>query len=187
MLERIDEFENELRAIRTMSPYSALHYIRKGVGYDAFLTEYAKDRGTNAEDWMELLDEIMETARDMKSISQWLSFVEGYGETLEKIRQESGSFDREKEGVRLMTMHSAKGLEFEAVFIPTVNEGVSPYRKAKKAGELEEERRMLYVAMTRAKRYLHLSFVRERFHKSIEPSRFLAEICPGWEQKRRLT
>ena len=77
-----------------------------------------------------------------------------------------------------MTMHGSKGLEFEAVFIPTVNEGVSPYRKAKKAGEIEEERRMLYVAITRARRFLHLSYVRERFHKSAEPSRFLGEISP---------
>ena len=75
-----------------------------------------------------------------------------------------------------MTMHGSKGLEFEVVFIPTVNEKVSPYRKAKKASELEEERRMLYVAMTRAKRYLHISFVKERFNKIAEPSRFLTEI-----------
>jgi DNA helicase-2/ATP-dependent DNA helicase PcrA len=176
MFEKIDEFENELRAVRTMSPYSALHYIRKGIGYDDFLEGYAKDRGVNVEDWMELLDEILETARDMKSIPDWLAFVDGYGEKLEEIRKENR--EQEKEGVRLMTMHGSKGLEFEVVFIPTLNEGVSPYRKAKKSGELEEERRMLYVAMTRAKRYLNLSFVKERFNKSIEPSRFLAEIRP---------
>jgi DNA helicase-2/ATP-dependent DNA helicase PcrA len=176
MFEKIDDFENELRAIRTMSPYSALHYIRKGIGYDDFLTGYAKERGVNAEDWFELLDEVLETARDMKSIPEWLAFVDGYGEKLEELRREN--HQKEKEGVQLMTMHSSKGLEFEVVFIPTVNEGVSPYRKAKKAGELEEERRMLYVAMTRAKRFLHLSYVRERFNKSIEPSRFLAEISP---------
>jgi DNA helicase-2/ATP-dependent DNA helicase PcrA len=176
MFEKIDDFENELRAIRTMSPYSALHYIRKGIGYDDFLEGYAKDRGVNVEDWMEILDEILETARDMKSIPEWLAFVDGYGEKLEEIRKENR--EQEKEGVRLMTMHGSKGLEFEVVFIPTLNEGVSPYRKAKKSGELEEERRMLYVAMTRAKKYLNLSFVKERFNKSIEPSRFLAEIRP---------
>lgn len=183
MLERIDDFENEIRAIRTMTPYSALHYIRKGIGYDDFLEEYAKDRGVKAEDCMELLDEIQETSRDMKSIPEWLAFVDGYGEKLEQMQKENAVCQRE--GVSLMTMHSSKGLEFEVVFIPTVNEGVSPYRKAKKAGELEEERRMLYVAMTRAKRFLHLSYVEKRFNKSAEPSRFLAEISPQINKKRR--
>lgn len=175
MFERLDDFENELRAIRTMSPYSALHYIRKGIGYDDFLNDYAADRGVNVEDWLELLDEIQESARDMKSIPEWLSYVDGYGEKLEEMQKESQQ-QKKKEGVSLMTMHGSKGLEFEVVFIPTVNEKVSPYRKAKKASELEEERRMLYVAMTRAKRYLHISFVKERFNKTAEPSRFLAEI-----------
>lgn len=175
MLERIDDFENELRAICTMSPYSALHYIRKGIGYDDFLKDYAADRGVNVDDWLEILDEIQETARDMKSIPEWLAFVDGYGEKLAEMQKEAQTQEK-KDGVWLMTMHGSKGLEFEVVFIPTVNEKVSPYRKAKKPGELEEERRMLYVAMTRAKRYLHISFVKERFNKEAEPSRFLAEI-----------
>ncbi len=178
MLERIDDFQNELRTIRTLSPYSAINYIRKGIGYDDFLEEYAKDRNVNPEDWLEVLEEIQETARDCKSIPEWLDFVENYGETLEELRKEQRLRQEEREGVALMTMHGAKGLEFDVVFVPTVNEGVSPYRKAIQSGDIEEERRMLYVAMTRAKTHLHLSFVRERFHKSIEPSRFLYEISP---------
>lgn len=174
MCKKIDTFEEELRVIRTLSPYSALHYIRKGIGYDEFLHEYAKERGVDVSDWLELLDEVQETAKDMTGIPQWLAFADNYGEQLEQIRRENR--EQKNEGVQLMTMHSAKGLEFEVVFVPTLNEGVSPYRKAKKAGEIEEERRMLYVAMTRAKHFLHLSYVRERFQKAVEPSRFLAEI-----------
>lgn len=82
-----------------------------------------------------------------------------------------------------MTMHGAKGLEFRTVFIPTVNEGISPYRKSIQSGDIEEERRMLYVAMTRAKEHLHLSFVKERFHKAVEPSRFLFEISPELQER----
>ena len=84
-----------------------------------------------------------------------------------------------------MTMHAAKGLEFAAVFIPSVNEGVSPYRRSIQSGDIEEERRMLYVAMTRAKEHLHMSFVKERFHKEAEPSRFLYEIAPEMNEKIR--
>ena len=82
-----------------------------------------------------------------------------------------------------MTMHASKGLEFPVVFVPTLNEDIVPYRKAVQEGNLEEERRMLYVAMTRAKTYLHLSFVKERFHKEAEPSPFLYEISPALKNK----
>lgn len=176
MLTRVDDFENELRALRTMSPYSALHYIRKGIGYDEFIESYAKERNGNAEDWLERLTEIQETARDCVSLPEWLAYVESYGKKLEEIRKEQDCDS--KAGVSLMTMHGSKGLEFEAVFIPTVNEGVCPYRKAVQSGAIEEERRMLYVAMTRAKKHLHLSFVKERFHKEIGLSRFITEISP---------
>ena len=184
MLERLTDFENELRAIRTMSPYSALHYIRKGIGYDEFLAEYAKERNVNVEDWLEVLEEIQETAKDCKSLQQWLAFVESYGDTLEEMRKEQRELKEEKNGVNLMTMHGSKGLEFEVVFIPTVNEGVSPYRKSIQSGEVEEERRMLYVAMTRAKKHLHLSFVKERFNKTADISRFLHEISPELKNRK---
>lgn len=186
MWERIDDFENEIRALRTMTPYSALHYIRKGIGYDGFLTEYAKERNVNEEDWFEVLEEIMETARDCKSIPEWLAFVENYGDTLEEMREQQNKKLREKSGVNLMTMHGAKGLEYEAVFIPTVNEGVVPYRKSVQAGNIEEERRMLYVAMTRAKKHLHLSYVDERFQKKAEASRFIGEITQNQRKRQEV-
>lgn len=185
MLERLGDFENELRALRTMSPYSAIHYIRKGIGYDEFLTEYARERNVKPEDWFDVLDEVQETARDKASLAEWLDFVEGYGETLEELRREQKEMGQETEGIRLMTMHGAKGLEFCTVFIPTVNEGISPYRKSIQSGDIEEERRMLYVAMTRAKEHLHLSFVKERFHKVAEPSRFLFEISPELQERTK--
>lgn len=177
MLERLNDFENELKAMRTMSPYAALHYIRKGIGYDDFLTQYGEERNVNPDDWFDVLDEIQETTRDKATLLEWRGFVDSYEETLETMRKEEQKKEK-SQGVQLMTMHRSKGLEFTAVFIPTVNEGISPYRKAIQSGDVEEERRMLYVAMTRAKRYLHLSFVKERFHKEAEISRFLPEIAP---------
>lgn len=185
MVERIHDFENEIRAMRTMTPYSALNYIRKGIGYDEFLVEYAKERNVNVEDWLMVLEEVQETARDKTSLSEWLSFVESYGEQLEEMRKEQREQKKESEGVSFMTMHGSKGLEFQVVFIPTINEGVSPYSKSIQMGDEEEERRMLYVAMTRAKEHLHLSFVKERFHKEVEPSRFIFEIAPELKEKMR--
>lgn len=184
MEERIWNFEYDLKNLASLSPYAAIHFIRKVIGYDEFLKTYADERNVNADDWFDVLDEMQEMARDKKSIPEFLSFVENYGDTLEEIRQEQKKQQvKEEPGVSLMTMHASKGLEFSVVFVPTLNEDIVPYRKAVQEGNLEEERRMLYVAMTRAKTYLHLSFVKERFHKEAEPSPFLYEISPALRNK----
>ena len=184
MEERIWNFEYDLKNLASLSPYAAIHFIRKGIGYDEFLKTYADERNVNADDWFDVLDEMQEMARDKKSIPEFLSFVENYGDTLEEIRQEQKKQQvKEEPGVSLMTMHASKGLEFPVVFVPTLNEDIVPYRKAVQEVNLEEERRMLYVAMTRAKTYLHLSFVKERFHKEAEPSPFLYEISPALKNK----
>ena len=184
MEERIWNFEYDLKNLASLSPYAAIHFIRKGIGYDEFLKTYADERNVNADDWFDVLDEMQEMARDKKSIPEFLSFVENYGDTLEEIRQEQKKQQvKEEPGVSLMTMHASKGLEFPVVFVPTLNEDIVPYRKAVQEGNLEEERRMLSVAMTRAKTYLHLSFVKERFHKEAEPSPFLYEISPALRNK----
>lgn len=184
MEERIWNFEYDLKNLVSLSPYAAIHFIRKGIGYDEFLKTYADERNVNADDWFDVLDEMQEMARDKKSIPEFLSFVENYGDTLEEMRQEQKKQQvKEEPGVSLMTMHASKGLEFPVVFVPTLNEDIVPYRKAVQEGNLEEERRMLYVAMTRAKTYLHLSFVKERFHKEAEPSPFLYEISPALKNK----
>jgi DNA helicase-2/ATP-dependent DNA helicase PcrA len=75
----------------------------------------------------------------------------------------------DRRGVHLLTLHGAKGLEFEAVFIPRVEEKELPIRQAKRPSEIAEERRLLYVGLTRAKRYLALTW-------SGRPSRFLREL-----------
>ena len=76
--------------------------------------------------------------------------------------------------VGLYTFHGSKGLEFDHVFIPDVNEGIVPSAKAGEEG-IEEERRMFYVAMTRAKKSLTLITVDHRNGKKMYPSRFIAE------------
>ena len=80
-----------------------------------------------------------------------------------------GSTGAERRGIHLLTLHGAKGLEFEAVFIPRLEEKELPIRQAKKPGEIAEERRLFYVGLTRAKRQLALTW-------SGKPSRFLAEL-----------
>jgi DNA helicase II / ATP-dependent DNA helicase PcrA len=85
------------------------------------------------------------------------------------LERRFGSTGAERRGVHLLTLHGAKGLEFEAVFLPRMHERELPARQAKTDEELAEERRLLYVGMTRAKRHLAITW-------SGRPSRFLAEL-----------
>ena len=107
---------------------------------------------------------------DSVTIPEWLAHVEE--------RKKSGTSRQSAPGtgVSLLTMHGAKGLEFDTVFIIRANEGVVPYKKAKLEEEVEEERRLFYVAMTRAKKRLFVSYVREKNGKDASPSRFVGEL-----------
>ena len=93
-----------------------------------------------------------------------------------KKEKEAKKNQQEKSGVTISTLHSVKGLEYDCVYILDVNEGVMPYQKAVLEEDIEEERRMFYVGMTRARKKLTLCSVKERFDKKTEPSRFLEEI-----------
>lgn len=172
MLERINRLETDLDMLSRMTPFSAIHYIRHGIGYEDYLGEYAEYRKLKKEELIDVLDELQEEAREWKTYEEWFSHIEEY---TEELAAQMKNRERQAEGVNLATMHSSKGLEYQVVFLIDVNEGVSPYRKAVLEEELEEERRMFYVGMTRAKEHLHLYSVKEQFGKKREPSRFLGE------------
>ncbi len=183
VLERIDQLEYDLALLSTMKPYAAVNYIRRGIGYEDYLKEYAEFRKIKAEELIDLLDEIQESARDFKSYEEWFAYMEDYKEELKK--QAIDNKELKKEGVMLATMHSAKGLEFEAVFIVDANEGITPHKKAVLAADLEEERRLFYVAMTRAKSLLYIFSAKERYNKTVQWSRFIDEINED-NQKRSM-
>lgn len=89
----------------------------------------------------------------------------------------------EKKNISVLTMHSAKGLEFDEVYILNVNKGIIPHCRNRKATEIEEERRLFYVAMTRAKQKLHIYYAREHMGNQYVPSDFIVEL----HKKRRKT
>ena len=154
------------------TPYAAIQYIRKRMGYDEFLKEYAAYRKIPSEDLFAVLEEIWQNSKGYGTIKEWFEHIESYGKMLKEQNKKNG----EKEGVNLMTMHAAKGLEFDTVFVIEANEGSCPYKKATADEEIEEERRLFYVAMTRAKRKLVISYVKEKNGKDLLPSRFVSEL-----------
>ena len=172
MLDRIDQLEWDMKMICGKTPYAAIEYIRKSIGYNEFLKEYADYRGMEQEDLFPVLDEIQERSRGIQTIRDWFLHVEEYKDL---ILRQSGQ-ETYGQGVSLLTMHGAKGLEYDTVFIPGANEGVTPYKKAVMEEETEEERRLFYVAKTRAKRQLTISYVKEKNGKDMQPSRFVNEL-----------
>ncbi|MCC8023699.1 MAG: ATP-dependent helicase [Clostridium sp.] len=173
MLDRIEQLEYDLMMIRNMAPGAAVNYIRKAVDYDGYIREYAQDRRMKPEELMEALDQLQESASGFKTSEEWFAHMEAYKE---QLLRRSRSRDETGTGVSLMTMHSAKGLEYQVVYILDANEGISPHHRAVLNPDVEEERRMFYVAMTRAKERLHLYYVKERYHKKQEVSRFVEEV-----------
>ena len=169
MQDRVDQFEWDLKMLVKMAPYAAIQYLRKRIGYDDFLREYAKERKINAGDLFEVMAELEEAARPYATLEEWFTHVEEYTNTL-KLREKKKELNHE--GVRLMTMHAAKGLEFDTVYIIEANEGQVPYKKALKEQGIEEERRLFYVAMTRAKELLKIVYVKTKNGKETSPSPF---------------
>lgn len=174
MLERLEQLEYDLGLLGSMAPYAAVNYIRRGIGYEDYLTEYANLRKMNPEELFDVLDELQESARGFSTFDQWLQHMEDYREELK--RQALENRDKHMDSIQIVTMHSAKGLEFEAVFIPDANEGITPHKKAVLEADIEEERRLFYVAMTRAMNRLYIFSSKERYNKTLQRSRFLDEI-----------
>lgn len=173
VLDRIEKLEYDLSMIRKLNLFAAINYIRRSVGYDGFISEYANYRKMSAEDLFEILSDLCEDASEYTTFDEWVQHMTDFRTQLsaQNAKQKKNSPD----AVTLTTYHSAKGLEYSTVFLPELNEDLTPYRLAVKPEDMEEERRMFYVAMTRAKRRLVLISMKELRMKTLEVSRFVRE------------
>ena len=172
--ERIQRFEYDIKVLSNMNPYAAINYIRRGIGYDDFCAEYADYRRINVEDLYDVLEKLQTGAKGFRTSEDWFEHIKHYGKELEKISKDQ---NQNPASVALATLHSSKGLEYENVYIIDANEEIMPYKKAVLDNEIEEERRMFYVGMTRAKKNLHLYSVSQLNHKDADISRFIRESC----------
>lgn len=182
MEERIDRMEYDFKMLAKMAPYAAINYIRKAVGYETYLEEYARYRRMKPGELLDILEEIHENAKDFKNCEEWFRYIERYGEELKQQRQKQQEVS---DGVVLSTIHASKGLEYDTVYIADVNEEIIPHKKAAQPAEIEEERRLFYVAMTRAKNHLYICCPGERYGHRQEPSRFVKEYLPPEPKKEK--
>ena len=165
-LRIIDDFCFHMGMIKKMNPYGAVNYIKNVVEYEKYLMNYANEKGVLFKKLNNELDRIQVESEKYKSIEEWI----------ESLTKQQDSTSVSTKGVNVLTMHRSKGLEFEVVFILNVNQGIIPSSKSVREQDFEEERRVFYVDMTRAKKYLHIFLMGENLDFKMEPSMFLNEI-----------
>ena len=162
----------DLERVSRLEPYAAINYIRKGMGYESWLMRYARENKYNIEEITEVLNLMTSCARQFNSYPAFMDYIEDYKEMLDDAGEDNEDEDR----VTIITMHNSKGLEYKTVILPDLNEGLVPQAKARRKDEIEEERRVFYVAMTRAKENLFLTYPEKKGDFKMSPSRFLREV-----------
>jgi ATP-dependent DNA helicase Rep len=153
-----------------------LDELLKTIGYENHLFDQDDQRAAQSR-WDNVLEFVAWIAR--KGEEDGRNLLE-LTQTIALITLLDGREDTEPDAVRLSTLHAAKGLEFGHVFLVGVEENLLPHREAVDEGRLEEERRLMYVGVTRARKSLTLSYCarRKRARESVacEPSRFIGEL-----------
>ncbi|WP_078553524.1 UvrD-helicase domain-containing protein [Bacillus alkalicellulosilyticus] len=188
-----------LKQIRTIEPYAAIKMIRDRF-YDKYLEANERQTVTNHKEALkETLDELETSAKRFSSLATFIAFIE---EIIEKNRDMMKlKKDSETNAISLMTIHRSKGLEFPVVYLIGASEGILPHvsaidadklkdlhpgveLKKKKNLAVEEERRLCYVAITRAKEELFISSPTHYRGKHVDVSRFLREASPIQKQEK---
>lgn len=173
----IDSFLFHVEMIRKLPPQAALSYIRKGAGYEEYLRLYAIENNIPMSGLLKQLEQLMQECAQFNTLEQWLNSIDSV-QNSDRQNHETKSIGEESSNnrINIMTMHGSKGLEFKAVFIVDANQGIIPTSKALRERDFEEERRLFYVAITRAIDYLNVYAVEERLGCPIEVSMFVEEM-----------
>ena len=170
-MEGINEILFHLEQIKSKNVYDAIKYIIKTVGYENYLEEYVNFKNIGIKGLLEILNEVLDSAKGYEKIEEYLNHIENMKqEVFKKYRNNN------QRGVVLTTMHSVKGLEFDVVFVIGCIDGIIPHEKSKSYIEIEEERRLFYVAITRAKVLLYISILNTKYEERAFPSRFLKNL-----------
>lgn len=171
-VEALEEMESRMKYLRRLSPALAVNYILKGMHYEVFLQNTARGNPERLTEWGELLEWLKEDAGRFSDVRKWRRAQEEYTQNMQEKGISPGQ-DTEEGAIRLMSVHGSKGLEFDRVLIPDCNEHVFPHGNLPEEETVEEERRIFYVAMTRAKENLELLYLTGDKARPRLPSRFL--------------
>lgn len=154
--QAIQRLQKDLVMVERLDPFGAISYIRQVMHYNSCLS-----RGEAGEKEKEALGELLDRCREFQNHKAFLAHIDAYRTELEqedsRKQPEADAGKEEQKPVQIMTYHGSKGLEFDTVFLPFLNSGDVPHGRNLSVMELEEERRLFYVAVTRAKKSLYLS------------------------------
>lgn len=167
--EKIFSMVDDIDNLSTMNPSQFVGYLYNVMDYKTGAMSFAAYCGKEEAEIEELLTLLKEEAKQFKTMEEWTTFAKEYGKKLQEKR-------KNKEGICLSTYHSAKGLEWDYVFLIDCNESMTPFKKAESPEEIEEERRLFYVAVTRARKGVRFTWTSSNGPKKMFPSRFLTEM-----------
>ena len=165
---KLEELHSDLLKLAKADTVDAIRFIRKEIGYNGYITDICEYRKLNPIGMFEIIDELQEAAKPFPNPEDFMNHAT---EITQAVREKADTGPC----CTLTTLHSAKGLEFERVFIAGVVEEVIPSIRSKTEAEIEEERRLLYVGITRAKHELYISTIKSRYDKPTKPSRFITK------------
>ncbi|MGL5347714.1 MAG: ATP-dependent helicase [Peptostreptococcaceae bacterium] len=177
-VKTINDLEIDLKYIKDLHPKNAISYIRTSLEYDRYILDYCTNRKIKTNGLIEILNELESSATHFKTIQEYL-------EHIDRVKSElvDNKNNKTTDGVIFTTMHSAKGLEFKNVYIIGANEGTIPHEKSydledeeSRLAQIEEERRLMYVAITRAEENLCISSPTNKYGKKAAKSRFIDDI-----------
>ena len=166
----IRALSKDLRMMNGLDPFSCVKYIRKKLGIDRYIKELVSSRADDGIDLFPLLDALEEDSRSFVTYADWCEHISI------KRKAEQNRSREDTNGVRFLSFHSVKGLEFDTVFIIDTSEGIVPSGHAFLRDNLEEERRMFYVALTRSRKDLYILYAKEHCGRTAAPSRFIGEL-----------
>lgn len=174
VIEEIDIFLNHLQRISKMRPALAINYILYAMNYNNYLLSKSGKNTVIPEEWQEVIKWLKEDAQEYEEYKKWKQHIQISKEELELQKKKQNNT-----GIHLMTMHAAKGLEYEWVYVLPLNDGMIPkLKRGENVTEehMEEERRLFYVALTRAKTNVELHYIAGTKENPRFKSRFLEEM-----------
>ena len=171
VIRKLNKLEYDLNMISKMDMFSAFTYFRRVIGYDDHLAEKNKNDSKKHIACLSYADELQEKLFGFKDYNSLIRHIE-------KIRDisEVKEVPEIETGIYVMTYHASKGLEFDCVYVPGLIDGEVPSRRSSSEADIEEERRMFYVAMTRARHKLILSYSTSTDKEKQLQSRFLLPL-----------
>ena len=169
MINNIEDINFHMTMLGRLEPFAAINYIRNAIGYNNYVKKekYNNTQGLNKE--LDILDRLQGLSSTIRSLEEWVEYALSQREVPVARKDE-------RDSVAVITMHASKGLEFQVVIILNANQGIIPGSKACRERDYEEERRVFYVALTRAKKYLHVCFIGQNLGFEMEESMYINEM-----------